>query len=402
MDGDTRDLAIVGGGIVGLAAARELLIRRPQLRVSVLEREADVGRHQTGSNSGVVHAGIYYKPGSLKARLCVEGMRSMYAFCDEHDITYERCGKVIVATDASELGRLDELEARGQANQVPGLRRIGPEELHELEPHVTGVAGLHSPQTGILDFGAVARALADDIRARGATVVTNCTVERLTRAGHEIVLTHGRGEVRAGRAAVCAGAWSDRLAIASGAPADPRIVPFRGAYLKLRPAARGLVRSLIYPVPDPELPFLGVHLTKRIDGEVWLGPTALMVGARDAYRLRTIRPADVWDTIRWPGTWKMITRFHRTAIDELRFAFSRKSFVAACARYVPELRVEDVEPGPAGVRAQALGRDGALVDDFVVNELDGMLFVRNAPSPAATSALSIGSLIADRVEPALS
>ncbi|HUO69831.1 MAG TPA: L-2-hydroxyglutarate oxidase [Solirubrobacteraceae bacterium] len=402
MNGDARDLAIVGGGIIGLAAARELLIRRPQLRVTVLEREADVGRHQTGSNSGVVHAGIYYRPGSLKARLCVEGMRSMYAFCDEHNIHYERCGKVIVATDASELGPLDELEARGQANQVPGLRRIGPEELRELEPHVTGVAGLHSPQTGILDFGAVARALRDDIRGRGATVITNCNVERLTRAGHEIVLTHSDGEVRAGRAAVCAGAWSDRLAVASGAPADPRIVPFRGAYLKLRPAARGLVRSLIYPVPDPELPFLGVHLTKRIDGEVWLGPTALMVGARDAYRLTTIRPADVWDTIRWPGTWKMVAKFHRTAIDELRFAFSRKSFVAACARYVPELRVEDVEAGPAGVRAQALGRDGALVDDFVVNELDGMLFVRNAPSPAATSALSIASLIADRVEPALS
>jgi 2-hydroxyglutarate dehydrogenase len=401
MSNSRHDLAIVGGGIVGLAAARELLIRRPQLRLTVLEREADVGRHQTGSNSGVIHGGIYYKPGSLKARLCVEGMRKLYAFCDEHDVRYERCGKVIVATDSSELGRLDELEARGRANEVPGLRRIGPEELRELEPHAAGIAALHSPNTGIVDFGEVARQLAADVRGRGATVIANCRVERLTRAGHDVVLTHADGEVRAAHAIVCAGAWSDRLAVAAGAPSDPRIVPFRGAYLKLRASARELVRGLIYPVPDPELPFLGVHLTKRIDGEVLLGPTALLVGARDAYRLTRIRRADLWDTISWPGTWKLVVKFRRTAIDELRFAVSKRAFVAACERYVPELRAEDVLPGPAGVRAQALGRDGALVDDFVVNELDGMLFVRNAPSPAATSSLSIASLIADRIEPSL-
>lgn len=401
MDGTQRDLAVVGGGIVGLAAARELLIRHPQLRVTVLERESEVGRHQTGSNSGVVHAGIYYKPGSLKARLCVEGMRSMYEFCDQHNIHYERCGKVIVAIDQTELGGLDELEARGRANQVPGLRRIDRDELRELEPHATGIAGLHSPNTGIIDFGEVARALADELRGRGATVTTGCRVDRLTRAGHEIVLSNSHGEVRAARAIVCAGAWSDRLAVAAGAPSDPRIVPFRGAYLKLRPSAQQLVRSLIYPVPDPELPFLGVHLTKRIDGEVWLGPTALMVGARDAYRLSKVRAADLWDTLRWPGTWRMMAKFRRTAVSELHLAFSRRAFVAACARYVPELRTEDVVSGPAGVRAQALGRNGALVDDFVVDELDGMLFVRNAPSPAATSALSIASLIADRIEPSL-
>lgn len=394
------DVAVVGGGIVGLATARELRRRRPDDRIVVLEREMEVGRHQTGSNSGVVHAGIHYAPGSLKARLCVEGARLMYAFCAEHGIAHERCGKVIVALDRTELGRLDELEARGRANGVPGLRRVDADELGALEPHATGVAALHSPQTGIVDFGAVARTLAALLAAEGVVVATGCTVATLRRQGPRTVVGHARGELRARRVVVCAGAWADRLALAAGGDADPRIVPFRGGYLRLVPEARGLVRGLIYPVPDPALPFLGVHLTRRIDGEVLLGPSALLVGARDAYRLRRVRPADLGATLAWPGTWRMMARWWRTGLSELHLAASRRAFVAACARYVPALAAGDVLPGPAGVRAQAVGRDGVLVDDFLVEDAGGALHVRNAPSPAATSSLALAALIADRVDAA--
>jgi 2-hydroxyglutarate dehydrogenase len=396
---DHRDLAVVGGGILGLALARELLTRRPELRVTLFEREQEVAQHQTGNNSGVLHAGIYYKPGSLKAQLCVDGVRRMYAFCEQHEIAHERCGKVIVAITEAELAGLDELEARGRENGVEGLRRIGPQELAELEPHAVGIAALHSPNTGIVDFGAVARALADELRAAGAEIRTGCAVTRLEKQAGGVVVAHVEGETLASHAVVCAGAWSDRLAVAAGAPADPRIVPFRGAYLRLRPEARQLVRGLIYPVPDPRLPFLGVHLTKHIDGEILLGPTALMVGARDAYRLWRVRPGDVWSTVSWPGTWKMVRRFRRTALNEIHLAVSRRAFVAACARYVPELQRRDVIAGPAGVRAQALAHDGSLVDDFVINELDETFFLRNAPSPAATSSLAIAAHLADKLEP---
>jgi L-2-hydroxyglutarate oxidase len=398
---DRCDVAVVGGGIVGLAVAGELLARRPRLRVVVFEREGEVGRHQTGSNSGVVHAGIYYRPGSLKARLCVEGMRRLYAFCERHGIAHQRCGKLIVATEPSELAGLDQLEARGRSNSVPGLARIGPAQMSELEPHLRGIAALHSPNTGIVDFAAVARALAADLIEGGATVWTACEVLGLQRRDGAVAVSHSYGETNAGRAIVCAGAWSDRLAVAAGAPDDPRIIPFRGAYLRLRPEARSLVHGLIYPVPDPGLPFLGVHLTRRIDGEVLLGPTALLVGARDAYRLRRMTIPDLRATLGWPGTWRMMGRFWRTALGEVRLAASRRAFVAACARYVPELSPADVIAGPAGVRAQALGRDGTLVDDFVIDDLDQLQFLRNAPSPAATSSLAIGSLLADRLEATL-
>ena len=395
------DLAIVGAGIVGLATAHELQRRRPGARIVVLEREDRVAAHQTGSNSGVAHAGIYYKPGSLKARLCVEGIRRLYDFCDQHGVAYERCGKVIVALDRSELGRLDELERRGLANGVPGLRRIGADELRELEPHAAGIEALHSPQTGIVDFGGVARVLAAELQAAGGVVATGCAVQRFARANGHTTVSHTRGETRARQVIVCAGAWADRLAVAAGADQDPRIVPFRGGYLTLRPERRHLVRSLIYPVPDPELPFLGVHLTKRVDGEILLGPTALVVGALDAYRLRRVRGRDLRATLAWPGTWRMVRRFWRTGISELRMAASRRAFVQACARYVPELRPEDVTDGPAGIRAQAVGRDGALVDDFVFSDAAGALFVRNAPSPAATSSLAIATHIADRASQTL-
>jgi 2-hydroxyglutarate dehydrogenase len=377
------DLAIVGAGIIGLATARELLARRPGLRVAIVDAAGEVGTGQTGHNSGVIHAGIYYKPGSLKARMCVEGAARLYAYCEERGIAVDRCGKVIVALHEGELGRLDELERRGLANGVPGLRRLTAAEVVELEPHCTGIAGLHSPNTGIVDFAAVARAMADDVRAAGAQLTLGSAVTGVARDNGDVRLEGT--EVAARHAVFCAGGQASRLAVAAGAPDDPRIVPFRGQYLRLRPHARELVRGLIYPVPDPDLPFLGVHLTRHISGDVLLGPSAMLVGG-----------------LRWPGTWRVVRRFWRTGLDELRMAASRRAFVAACARYVPELRAGDVEGGPAGVRAQAVGRDGALVDDFIVSEAGGTMHVRNAPSPAATSSLALGELIADRAVAAFS
>jgi L-2-hydroxyglutarate oxidase len=392
------DVAIVGAGILGLATARELLLRKPGSRVLVLEREPEIAAHQTGHNSGVIHAGIYYAPGSLKARLCSSGRDELYAYCDEHAIPYERCGKVIVAVDRDELPPLDELERRGRENGVPGLRRLAPSELAEIEPHVRAVAALHSPETGIVDFGAVARAMAAEVTSLGASIHTSVDVSRFSPSKGTTVLHTSAGLIPALRAVACAGAWSDRLATASGEPDDPRIVPFRGSYLRLRPHARHLVRTLIYPVPDPSLPFLGVHLTKTIHGDVWLGPTALLAPSRDAYSLRSFNRADAVATLSWPGTWRMARRFWRTGLAELGFAAHRRAFIAACARYVPALTPGDVESGPAGIRAQAVARDGKLLDDFAFADAPNVLHVRNAPSPAATSSLAIARVIADRLE----
>jgi L-2-hydroxyglutarate oxidase len=394
----TCELAVVGGGILGLAVARELLSRHPRARVAVLEREPALASHQTGHNSGVIHAGIYYAPGSLKARLCVAGASEMYEYCERRGIAHNRCGKLIVATDRSELERLAELERRGAANRVPGMRRLVAEELSEIEPHVAGIAGILSPATGITDFGAVARALAEDVVDAGGTVLTGCGVEHVRARPRTLSLVHEGGEMQAGHVVFCAGAWADRLAVQCGAGADPRIVPFRGAYLRLRPQRRDLVRSLIYPVPDPALPFLGVHFTRTIEGEVLIGPTALLAGARDAYDLRRISRHDLLDTLRWPGSWRMFRRWWRTGVTEMHHAYSRSALVSAAARYVPEIGVGDVEPAFAGVRAQALGRNGALVDDFAFSATDRALHVRNAPSPAATSSLAIARHVVDQAQ----
>ena len=380
-----RDVAVVGAGILGLAVARELTRRHPHRSAVVLERASAVATGQTGRNSGVVHAGIYYAPGSLKARMCVAGARELYAYCEERGIPFDRCGKVIVARNDAELPRLDELERRGRENGVPGLRRLSPAELREVEPHCRGVAALHSPSTGIIDFAAVARSLAAELEDRGVSVVTGCHVNDVEQRPGRIALRHADGETRARFAIFCAGADSDRLAVAAGASPDPRIVPFRGAYVYLRPERRELVRSLIYPVPDPRLPFLGVHLSRHLDGEVSLGPTALLAPRR---------PRD----LAWPGTWRMARRWWRTGLTEIRHAVSRKALAAAAAEYVPDIQPEDFDGGFAGVRAQALARDGTLVDDFVVSETERALHVRNAPSPAATSALALARLIADRAD----
>ena len=392
------DLAVVGAGILGLATARELARRHPQLSLQVLEREGAIATHQTGHNSGVVHQGVYYQPGSLKAALCVAGARELYEYCDAREIPIERCGKLIVATELSQVARLDELERRGTANGVPGLARVDRGRIAAIEPHVRALDGLHSPETGIVDYGRVAAAYADDVETAGGTITTGCGVTGVRVASGWLRLTHTGGETRARHALFCAGGWSDRLATMAGGRANPRIVPFRGSYMRLRPERRSLVRGMVYPVPDPELPFLGVHLTRRIDGEVLIGPSALLAGARDAYSLWRVRPADVASTLAWPGTYRMARRFWRTGIDEARHLLPGGTFVAAAAEFVPELRQSDVLPAFAGVRAQAVDRAGRLVDDFVFSHTDHALHVRNAPSPGATSSLAIARYIADEAQ----
>jgi L-2-hydroxyglutarate oxidase LhgO len=392
----TSDLVVVGAGIVGLAVAREWVTRRPDDTVTVLEREAAPALHQTGHNSGVIHGGIYYQPGSLKARLCVHGARLMYEYCEEKAIPHQRCGKLIVATHRDELPRLDDLEARGIANAVPGLRRIGPAEIGETEPNAVGLQALHAPNTGIVDYGAVARSLAADIRKAGVTVRFGVDVISIDSSEPAVIHT-AAGPVTARAVIVCAGLWADRLARRCGAPRDPQIVPFRGAYLGLGPSAPRL-NGMIYPVPDPELPFLGVHITSHIDGSATLGPTAMMVGARDAYSLRRLSARDTWESLSWPGTWRVARRYWRVGLDEIRMAASRRAFVAAAARYMPGLSVAHLDGSRhAGVRAQAVGRDGSLVDDFVISRDGSVAHVRNAPSPAATSAFALAAELVDRV-----
>jgi L-2-hydroxyglutarate oxidase len=382
------DVAVVGGGIVGLATARALALRGRS--VVVLEAETAIGAHQTSHNSGVIHAGIYYAPGSLRARLCVEGAARLYAYCAERGIAAERCGKLVVAARPAELARLDELERRARENGVPDVVRLGPEEIAAVEPAATGLGALHSPHTGMTDFAAVARAYADDVRAHGGEVRTGVAVRAVRDAGDgiEVVTGDGDGVVAARRAVTCAGAASTRLAAASGLVPEVRIVPFRGAYLRLAPERADLVRGQIYPVPDPELPFLGVHLSRTVAGEVLLGPTALLA----------LRRADALATLSWPGTARLVRRFWRTGVRELATAANRRILAREAARYVPGIGLGDLRPGPSGVRAQALGRDGALVDDFLFVRGGRALHVLNAPSPAATASLAIGDAVADELE----
>jgi (S)-2-hydroxyglutarate dehydrogenase len=376
-----HDVAVAGGGIVGLATARALALRG--LKVVVLEREPRLGAHQTTHNSGVIHAGIYYAPGSLKARLCVEGAAALYEYCAAKGIVAERCGKLVVAVRSDELERLDELERRGRANGVPELERVGPGEIAAIEPAARGLAALHSPNTGMVDFGAVAAAYADDVREHGGEIRTGAVVRALVERDDAVELVGS--EVRARHAVACAGAWSDRLALASGARPDVRIVPFRGSYLRLtRPE---LVRGQIYPVPDPALPFLGVHLSRTIGGEVLIGPTALLAPSH----------VDLRATLRWPGTARVMRRWWRTGLTEISHAVSRRLLVREAARFVPAIGPGDVERGPAGVRAQAVGRDGTLVDDFKLARTGRVGHVLNAPSPAATASLAIAELIASEV-----
>ena len=392
-DVSSADLVIVGAGILGLAVAREALLRYPGLRVVVLEKEAAPGIHQTGHNSGVIHAGIYYTPGSLKARLCVEGNQALYAYCDKNSIPYERCGKVVVATHERELGRLDELFSRAQANGVPGVELVDEKRLRDLEPSVRGVRALHSPRTSIVDFRSVAEALAREITTLGAAIRTHAAVRAIRRSAGVAELATARGPVRARLVITCAGLHSDRLARMTGAPASPRIVPFRGRYHVLASHASDLVRGLVYPVPDPAFPFLGVHFTKQMSGEIWTGPNAVPALAREGYRTRDVNLRDAWETLSYPGFRALARQYWRTGLGEIRSDLSKRAFVADLQRLVPGLREEDLAGTHAGVRAQALATDGRLLDDFWFDHSDNVLHVRNAPSPAATSSLALAGEI---------
>jgi L-2-hydroxyglutarate oxidase LhgO len=391
-------IVVVGGGILGVAAARLLAREHGGDGVLLLEKEPELARHQTGHNSGVVHAGLYYRPGSLKARLCRRGSGLLRTFCAEQAIAFEACGKVVLARDASELDGLRRLEERASANDVPGLRWLDQAALHDIEPHVAGIAALHSPSSALVDFGAVTDALAAQLRSLGGEIRTTSEVTAIhpSAAGATVELRGGE-RLQADRVLVCAGLQADRLARASGGAADPRIVPFRGEYWKLRPERGDLVRGLIYSVPDPSLPFLGVHFGRRTNGEVWIGPNAVLALAREGYSRFTLSPRDVADTLAWPGTWRMMARHWRVGAKELHRSFSKRSFLATARRHLPELRSADLQRAGAGVRAQALDRDGALLDDFAIATSGRVVWVRNAPSPAATSSLAIAEELCTRL-----
>lgn len=394
----THDVAVIGGGIVGLATAYQLLQVHPRTRLVVLEKERALAQHQTGHNSGVIHSGIYYKPGSFKARLCVEGARQMVRFCQEHSIKYELCGKVVVATHQEELPRLQALYERGVANGVPGLELVGPERLRELEPHVAGIRGIWSPATGIADYPGVAEVLAAQVQARGGEVRTGAGVQAITRHNGAFVLQTSGGEVQARQLINCAGLHADRVARMAGARPDVRIVPFRGEYYFVRPERRHLVRNLIYPVPDPRFPFLGVHFTRTVHGDVEAGPNAVLALRREGYRKSAVRPGDVWAVVSYAGFWRMAARYWRVGLREVYRSLVKRVFVQDLQRLVPDIRGEDVAPGGAGVRAQALDPTGALVDDFRIVETPGAIHVLNAPSPAATASLAIGRYIVGLAE----
>jgi L-2-hydroxyglutarate oxidase LhgO len=394
------DVVVVGAGIIGLAVARELQARTPGARLAVLDKEPVLGFHQTAHSSGVVHRGVYYAPGSLKARLCVEGAARLLEYCEARGIPIRRCGKVVVATSDEELPRLEELHRRSVANGVPRVELIGPERLRELEPHVAGLRAIHSPETSVVDFSLVARAYGDDVTQAGGELLLGREVLAFSRRDGSTAIATTGGDVEATRVVVCAGVYSDRLAASTGAEADPRIVPFRGDYLVLKPERRDLVRGLVYPVPDPAFPFLGIHTTVRPDGAVWLGPNAVLALSREGYRRRDVRLRDVREILRSRGFRRLARRHWRMGAAETVRDLSTKRFVAAARKLLPELEVGDVMPGPSGIRAQALAPDGTLVDDFVFHEADGVVHVRNAPSPGATSSLAIASVIADRVEAA--
>jgi L-2-hydroxyglutarate oxidase len=386
---------VIGGGIVGLAVALEIMRRFPQLRLLVVEKEDRVARHQSGHNSGVIHSGVYYKPGSQKARLCVAGAAAMVEFCREHGIPHEVCGKVIVATSEAELPRLEQLRQRGEANGLSGLRLIGQDELREIEPHASGLRALVVPSTGITDYAAVCRKYAELISALGGTILTSTQVTGLKRNSDEIVVETSRGAYTAGFLISCAGLFSDRVCRMVGDEPGVMIVPFRGEYYDLVPERASLVRSLIYPVPDPRFPFLGVHFTRRVGGTVDAGPNAVLALQREGYRHSDISLRDMTSSLAFPGFWRMAAKNWRSGLHEFYRSFSKRTFVKALQQLVPEVRAEDLVPGGSGVRAQALKPDGTLVDDFQFFPSRRMLHVLNVPSPAATASLMIGKSIVD-------
>lgn len=393
---DSRyNVVIIGGGVVGLGVALEITHRFPHLRLLLLEKEDGVARHQSGHNSGVIHSGVYYKPGSLKARLCVTGAAAMVEFCREHGIAHNVCGKVIVATHAEELPRLEELRTRGEANGLTGLRMIGPEELREIEPHATGLRALVVPSTGITDYARVCEKYAELISAAGGTVLLSAAAKGIRRMPNEIVVETSRGAFSTASLINCAGLFSDRISRMAGDDPGVMIVPFRGEYYDLVPERAPLVRALIYPVPDPRFPFLGVHFTRRITGRVDAGPNAVLALAREGYRHTDINVRDLASAFSFPGFWRMAGKHWRNALDEWHRSLSKAAFVQALQRLLPEVGEKDLVPGGSGVRAQALKPDGTLVDDFQFVPSGKVLHVLNVPSPAATASLAIGKAIVD-------
>ncbi|WP_028643239.1 L-2-hydroxyglutarate oxidase [Nocardioides sp. URHA0020] len=392
-------VGIVGGGIVGLAIGRELVRRRPGVRVVVLEREDRLAAHQTGHNSGVVHAGLYYRPGSLKAELCARGRALMRDYCVEHALPYVECGKLVVAVDPGELGRFDALERTARDNGVPGLRRVDGAGITELEPYAVGLAALHSPHTAITDYVAVAQRLGAEIEEAGGRILLSTEVTGVERSGGRIQVVAGSGRQVVDRLVVCGGLQSDRLGRLVGGSPSPRIVPFRGEYLAVVPAKQELVRGMVYPVPDPRYPFLGVHFTRRVDGGLEVGPNAFLALSRQDYGRLSVSPRDLADTLTWPGFWRFAGQHWRTGLSEVQGVLSTRAYLRAATRYVPAIGVTDVTRNRLGLRAQAVERDGSLVDDFVIQQEDGITSVRNAPSPAATSSLAIAAYVVDRMDP---
>jgi L-2-hydroxyglutarate oxidase len=391
----SQRIAVIGAGIVGLAAAYRIGQRGGQ--VTVLEKESEPGRHQSGHNSGVLHAGLYYQPGSRKARLAVRGIRQMVEFCQAHSISHEICGKVVVATEPEEIPRLHALFERGQQNGLRDLRLLASGELREIEPHAAGLAAIRVPEEGIVDYPMVCCALAEEIRKQGGEVIVNARVDRIHREGSIWRILSAAGEYGCDRLVTCAGLYSDRVAALTGHPRTVRIVPFRGEYFKIRPERQHLVRNLIYPVPDPKFPFLGVHFTRLIRGGVEAGPNAVLALAREGYTKSDINIPDMLDAVSFGGLWRFVAKYKKMCWDEVRRSFSRDLFCASLQRLVPEIQPDDLAPGGSGVRAQAMAADGALVEDFHFVEGPGELHVVNAPSPGATASLAIGEEIADRI-----
>ncbi len=395
-DAMSCDVLVVGGGIVGCATAFRLLEARPALRLVLLEKESGLGLHQTGHNSGVLHSGLYYRPGSFKARLAVEGLRQMVGFCGEFGVAHEQCGKVVVATSADQLPRLETLWQRGTANGLQGLRRLQAREIQEFEPHARGVAALHVPQEGIVDYPAVVEKLGDLIRQAGGDIRLNAKVVGLASRPQGWVAQSSAGDFGAKFVVACAGLHADRLVRAAKRQAPAKIIPFRGEYYKLRADRQHLVRNLIYPVPDPQFPFLGVHFTRLIHGGIEAGPNAVLAFAREGYRWSQVNPRDLLESLSFPGLWRFLRAYPSMCGYEVRRSLSRRLFCQSLQQLVPEIREEDLVTGGSGVRAQAMTADGKLVEDFLFEETAGMLHVVNAPSPAATAALAIGSHIAQR------
>jgi L-2-hydroxyglutarate oxidase len=389
----TYDLIVVGGGIVGLATALKTLTQRPGSRVAVIEKEPRVARHQTGNNSGVIHSGLYYKPGSLKARNCREGYDELLRFCRDENIPHEICGKIVVAVNESQLPALEELHRRGVANGLQGLRWLDGAGIREIEPHCAGIKGLHVPQTGIVDYGVVSEKYAERIRAAGGEIFLGEKVEAIHRSADGVEVVTPQATRRARVLISCAGLHSDRIARLTQPDLPLRITPFRGEYYVLRPEAKRLVRHLIYPVPDPAFPFLGVHFTRMIDGGVECGPNAVFAFGREAYRKTQFNLRDTWESLSWPGFRVVARKYWRTGLGEFHRSFSKAAFVRALQQLIPEIRAEHLEPGGAGIRAQACARDGKLVDDFSIIEDGHVVHVCNAPSPAATASLAIGTTL---------